>query len=340
MKSTALCLATMACVISGAASAQTCAPLHILNSVTLLPVPGENTMMVPVTINGAPKRLLVSTGTQVGQVSAATVRELQLPEFEKIDFNQLRAVDARGAVKTDAARVRVSTTSFGMGSVNGSGIQFQIAADPELGKTKPYDGYLGIDLFKLYDLDMDFGAHRLNYFDPFHCPAQVVYWPHDSVAVVTMERVDDKIIVPVTIDGRSIDAVIDTGTSRTTMRRGIGESRFGAREGKDMVPVEGLRDSKDQQVFSHVFASLGFAGVTVKNLNVLLQNNKLVADPEADQMRLGSHATTKGSMPNLVIGMDVLSRLHMYVAFNEGKLYVTPAGTGESVLFKNAEPTK
>ena len=261
-------------------------------------------------------------------------------KYVKNDFNQIRSVDVRGAVKADAARMRISTTSFGMGAVNGSGIQFQIAADPELGKTKPYDGYLGMDLFKLYDMDFDFGAHRLNYFDPFHCPAQVVYWPHDTVAVIPMDRIEDQIIVPVTIDGRSIDAVIDTGASRTTMRRGVGESRFGAREGKNMTPVEGLHDSKGQQVFSHVFASLGFAGVAVKNLDVLLQNNRLVADPENDEMRLGSHATSKGSMPDLVIGMDVLSRLHMYVAFNEGKLYVTPAGTGESVLFKNAEPAK
>jgi hypothetical protein len=38
----------------------------------------------------------------------------------------------------------------------------------------------------------------------------------------------------------------------------------------------------------------------------------------------------------LIIGMDVLSRLHVYIAYREKRLYITPAGSGESVLFKDA----
>ena len=40
--------------------------------------------------------------------------------------------------------------------------------------------------------------------------------------------------------------------------------------------------------------------------------------------------------PDMLIGMDILRHLHMYLAVNEEKLYVTEAGSGESVLFKTA----
>ena len=38
----------------------------------------------------------------------------------------------------------------------------------------------------------------------------------------------------------------------------------------------------------------------------------------------------------MLIGMDILRHLHIYIAGRESKLYVTEAGTGESVLFKPA----
>ncbi len=36
----------------------------------------------------------------------------------------------------------------------------------------------------------------------------------------------------------------------------------------------------------------------------------------------------------LIIGMNILKHLHIYIAYGEKKLYISPAGTGESVLFK------
>lgn len=34
--------------------------------------------------------------------------------------------------------------------------------------------------------------------------------------------------------------------------------------------------------------------------------------------------------------MNVLKHLHVYIAYGEKKLYISPAGSGESVLFKPA----
>ena len=36
----------------------------------------------------------------------------------------------------------------------------------------------------------------------------------------------------------------------------------------------------------------------------------------------------------IIIGINVLRQLHIYIAYGEKKLYITPAGDGESALFK------
>ena len=56
---------------------------------------------------------------------------------------------------------------------------------------------------------------------------------------------------------------------------------------------------------------------------------------------IGSRAEHKDDQvnrlsPDMIIGMDILRHLHIYIATDEQKLYITEAGTGESPLFKPA----
>lgn len=52
-------------------------------------------------------------------------------------------------------------------------------------------GLLSTDLFVRYDIDVDFGAGRLNYFFQDHCDGHVAYWPERpvSVARITLEGI-------------------------------------------------------------------------------------------------------------------------------------------------------
>ena len=83
----------------------------------------------------------------------------------------------------------------------------------------------------------------------------------------------------------------------------------------------------DHKVFGHVFSSLTFDGVTVTNPHVAVipdlvgskdPNNVSRADSRVRRVddNIGSQLT---------IGMDVLRKLHLFIAFGERKLYVTPA---------------
>ncbi|HUO03020.1 MAG TPA: hypothetical protein VMU31_09590, partial [Rhizomicrobium sp.] len=43
------------------------------------------------------------------------------------------------------------------------------------------------------------------------------------------------------------------------------------------------------------------------------------------------------SVPDVIIGMDVLRHLHIYFAAKEKRLYITDAVSGESALFRYKE---
>ncbi len=320
--------------LGGTAQAQSCSAPQLLNSVAMTPVAGSNLMTVPVTINGTARKFVIDTGDPGTQVSRAMVRDQSLPE-NTYSANAME-YNVRGSHSAQDIRQRVRIADFAIGSMKGSSMLFLESNDQALGDTKPYDGLLANDMFNNYDLDLDFAAKRMNYFSADHCPGQVVYWPEKPVAVVPVTIRDSQIVVPVTIDGHEIDAVIDTSADRTVMRRGVAEQTFNLDpDSAQMTPVEGLRDGLGERVYTHTFGLIGFEGVAVNNLPVLIQTNSMV-HASYGNITTGSRfrTATTPPIPDLSIGMDVLSHLHVYIAFAEKKLYVSPAGSGKSAVFK------
>ena len=74
---------------------------------------------------------------------------------------------------------------------------------------------------------MDFGARRLTTFSPDHCQGRVVYWPADRIAVVPITESHNLIIIPVTVDGHTLNAVMDTGSQYTVMNMEVANQLFG-----------------------------------------------------------------------------------------------------------------
>jgi hypothetical protein len=326
-----MCVAGVASLSS--AHAQTCAAPEFLNTIVMAPVAGSDLMTVPILINGKQKNFLLNTGEPTTQVSQALVRDLGLPE--SIYMAGTKELNVRGSHSADDARTRVRVAEFSLGSQKGTGLQFLVSDDRELGTGKPYDGLLSNDLFSNYDLDMDFGAKRLNYFGPDHCAGNVVYWSQKPVAVIPIIVRDSKIHVPVTIDGHQIDAVIDTGAARTAMRRDIAELTYDLKtDTPQMMPAGDLRDGRGGTVYSHTFPLLSFEGVDVKNPAILVQTNSMVRNRDKTVTLESRAQSNDPRIPDLTIGMDLLHQLHVYIAFGEKKLYVTAAGTGETEVFK------
>ena len=334
-------------------AARTCALPSLVDTAPLQQLPGTNLMTVPVQINGQSKQFLLDIGTNPTGISQAAVTQLGLPESDKrtetimgqasgmpqgdlgaLTNGSLGAVsvyDVRDKTGSGGAQTRVRISSFTIGGATGRHLMFLVANDAEMGRSQsePYDGLLTGDFFKQYDVELDFGGKQINYLTPTKCtdPNQVVLWPHFAVGVIPMTIVDGKISVPVSVQGHPINAVIDTSSSRTVMRRDIAELMVGLKaDTPDMMPSGDLKDGKGMPVYVHTFSQISFAGgVTANNVPTLILTNSLTHEINR-QLVLGSWArSADAEVPDLAIGMDVLHQLHMYVVPGQGTVYVTSA---------------
>lgn len=318
--------------------------LHILNSVQMQATTDRTVMVVPVKIDNADKKLLLDTGGFVSQISRATANSLDLPER----YREQRLFDLAG----NSSNAQTTLPTLTLGSQSKTDVPMVVAPNPDLGTSLPYDGLLATDLFPGDDIDMDFGARRLTTFSPDHCDGQVIYWPADRIAVVPITVSRNLIIIPVIVDGQPLNAVMDTGSQYTVLNMEVANRLFGLTPSSpDMAPLTESNGDKSVTLYRHHFDTLTFEGVEVSNLNAyLLPNQVAVHDQPRSLFLLGPTHMTVGrvydsrdmndpasgtvSMPDVIIGMDVLRHLHVYFAAKEKKLYITDAVSGQSALFR------
>jgi predicted aspartyl protease len=329
------------------ARAENCIPdLRILNSVQMQSTTDRTVMVVPVKIDNVDKKLLLDTGGVVTQISRATASSLELPQR----YRDARLFDLAGNSSNSQATVPTLT----LGVQHETDVPMAVAPNPNLGTSLPYDGLLATDLFPGDDIDMDFGARRLTTFSPDHCAGQVIYWPADRIAVVPITVSQNLIIIPVTVDGSSLNAVMDTGSQYTVMNMEVAKRLFGLTPASpDMVPLTVSNGDRSVTLYRHHFDNLTFEGVEVSNLDVYLLPDQVAIHDQArslfllqpqDQLSRASDTSQADnpeyasvSVPDVIIGMDVLRHLHVYFAAREKKLYITDAVSGESALFHYKE---
>ena len=152
-------------VTIGNAQAANCGPLQQINTVDL--VQNKVRAMVPVSINGSQRLLLLDTGASVSHISAAVAHDLNLPLVD----SQIKMLDLYGNASTKMAHI----DQFVLGRQSGS-VYLMIEPDPNFGKGRPYVGLFAPDLMAHYDVELDFSNSKMNFFSPDHCEGHVVYW--------------------------------------------------------------------------------------------------------------------------------------------------------------------
>jgi predicted aspartyl protease len=283
----------------GAAQAQDCAPPRLENAVKMEPLGDHGRVAIPVVMNGVEKKFLFDTGGGAeNYVSSAVARELKLKLF-----NSAKTVDLKGNVSSRAAIV----DNVSIGEFNAARVVFQVA--PRLA----YDGILSAGAMAALhlaavDLDMDFADMKLNLFSADHCQGDVVYWPHQVLAVVPVTSEMDHIEITAAVDGHELMAVIDTGAPWTIVNLDWAKHNLG------FSPDPSLRISNtgsDDQTYIRRYFVLWLPGVTVTNPLVIVRPLEFRGEDV-----FGA---------DMVIGMEVLRQLHIYYAVQEQKLYITPA---------------
>ena len=276
------------------------------------------------TIQGKSKLMLLDTGGAITELTSRAVDELGLSR-RRGDF-QIYGVSGNYTDKFTEA-------SFVLGHLSAPKEILVIAPEGEtFGNSEQVAGLLASDILKNFDVSVDFGANKFSLLSPDHCAGKVVYWKASAVAVVPMlVLASAHIVVPVKLDGQPITAILDTGAPYSTLKLPAAESEFGLKPGSDDTPRLGsLQGLPSAITYSHQFKSLEFEGIGVNNLTV-----EIIPDRIGDIISNATTAPTGTRIPDrklgeakpvMLIGMDVLRHLHLYIAYKEEKLYITPAG--------------
>jgi hypothetical protein len=318
-----------------------CAPPELINSVAMERVNGGEVMSVTATIEGSPERLLIDIGRIPNQLWESEADKLHLANQRGGLF------DFGGRYSERSARIE----RFTLGSMESGGFRVAIAPNPQASPA-PYDGILGNVMMRHYDIDLDFAHQKLNFFTPEQCIGAGIYWSPSTITMVPivaysgMEYADRSPIprlgesyVPVTLDGHTIIALLDTRADHTFLNPDVADKLFGLKP-DGMEP--GSVDDGGTLIMAgmHTFSRLSFGGLTAGNvhvaipLDVMSQSTKIFHASKVARDTYYLHEI----IPDMVIGMDLLKHSHLYVAFQSSRVYVSAAGDGPAL--NEAAPAK
>lgn len=303
-------------ISSQPAVAEECKPLTLLTTLDMVPVKDDAAVIVKTKIDGSDELMLLDTGGIFSNISYKTAKALGL----EMRRTRLAMVDISGRAINVVARAH----SFALGRLHASNMDFMIGNEllTDIG------GIIAPNILAHYDVELDFTTHKVNLLSQDHCEGKVVYWPAETIAVVPIRVAKSgHVLIPVDLDGIKMEAIVDTGATHTALSQPVAESDFDLKVGTSDTPNVGhLAGSPNSQIYSHRFKQLTMGGIGVPNPEALIIPDlmkHMVNHPLPIGARIGSADEPRG-LPDITVGMDILHHLHLYIAYGEEKLYVTP----------------
>jgi hypothetical protein len=263
-------------------------------------------VVLPVEVNGTTAPFILDTGAERSVVTADAVQRLGLARDQWVGTTM-------GGVGGVDRRPNADPRSLSLGGVPLTrrtlshdhsltvgvlpGISFQ-------GST--IAGLLGRDYLALFDLDLDLPARRLTLYRVSGCAGHFLPWmgPYDSIPIAT--PAGDAVILPVTIDGRTLRAMLDSGATSSLV----------AAPGMYKLGLEQAALSTDP---SSVIRGLGSHSVTVHRhqFGALAVGNQTIASPAlwVEPIRLSP-------IVDMLLGADWLAQRRVWISFATKQLFV------------------
>jgi len=171
-----------------------------------------------------------------------------------------------------------------------------------------YSGSMGMNFFPKLDLELDNANRTIGLFLQRDCEGGGVHWSDES-AWFPFRFVGGIPVAQMQIAGEDIDAVIDTGSTATSIDLDFVRRRFGITPESPGVTRLGairLPSGRTAETYGYTFKSLSVSGITFENVPAELLD-------------------LEGGVGKLVLGMHELRLLHLYIATKERQIYVTAA---------------
>lgn len=321
----------LTCLFAGNALGQACTkPLALANEMQMESSgPGSST--VPVKINGTDRKLTLSLNSSSTTLGDTAIKDLKL---EPKRAEQVMIDDAGNQYRDE-----VVIADFNLGRMHGANVKWPVAAPGGRGgfgggggggfggRGGSADGRLGQNYLRIYDVDIDFGSDKLRFFAQDHCPGGVLYWKAPGpVGVVPITIEGGHIVVPITVDGKPIKAWIDTTSPASWTYATVADRVLGITLGGDKAPADKpSRGFGGGATYTMTGATIGFNQMTLPGvaLQINADANGQGGDPGKDAINRKLAIESELASAHVLLGMDVMRKLHMFFSFAENKLYVS-----------------
>lgn len=256
---------------------------------------------VPATVNGLQGQMILDTGSLYSATTQGIAAKLGLPLFMNPYASLANSVTPNGMV---LVKLRLGDIASNWGML----------VIPDSAMPSTLSGLLGQDALSSFDVEFDSHDGKLNLFLPNTCTTNAAYWTHGPVAVVPFDmNKSAHMVIKAFLDGKQVNALLDTGSSSSYMSIEKAKDVFGLSDDDPRLkPVREARINGGAltPISAFPFSSLQFEGVAIANPQIALVPNDIF------KLEYGA---------DMILGENVLKELRFYIAYKERKIYLTGA---------------
>lgn len=209
----AAALAGLLLSISGCAQHMEVSPAQAcqLQAKARLPITlQEGRVIALASLNGQPVRMMVDTGASISSI-APHIAESLGPAYKRDRF--FRFEDTSGLAE---AQRPIKVKTIQIGALHWFDFEVMVASVARVEKRNDPEavgGIIGNDLLRLYDVELDVQSREMTLYQALNCKGNFVPWQKPYEVLRSSPNRSGSFIVPVELNGRTVRALVATGTS-------------------------------------------------------------------------------------------------------------------------------
>lgn len=301
-----------ASIIAGRAAAQskTC-HLQALGELQL--TQGGGYLTIEGAINGNSVRLVVDTGSPATMLFDDATSKIGLVSRKMPNVTFYGVGGPEDAYTTWVRELRVANLTLGNATLFVSKGSVHAAA-----------GLLGAKFLFQSDVEFDLAHNAVRFFKATNCVGdQVVYWGAAYSVTPLVNSVDDSPLVVVKLNGRPIEAEMDTGSPRSVVTVGAAQQFGRVHASTAAGKISGLGPHTEIPLSVASFDSFAFEDETIGNTRLRIAD-LFAKDTETPLgSRLGAPV---GFAPQMLLGADFFRSHRIFFSREQRKVYISYQG--------------
>lgn len=217
------------------------------------------------------------------------------------------------------------------------GLQTWRIGDLELDNLRPaimaafsgVDGLIAPAILEKYDVEFNFGDNKFSLFKHHPCANRAAYWTDAAMVIPFALTREGHIRVSVTLDGQKMRAILDTGAPMSVLSMQDASSMFGLTPGSADIKAADSVSGPWSKTYGDAYYSFPAITAYAYPFKTMTIGSVTVTNPQVKLIKGGYTVLGRNFLgpdyATLLIGNDVLSRFHLYIAYQEQKLYLTDA---------------